>query len=58
MYVLLVQFGGLDGRIKEFRGADINGVRDQIRKVAAGMGTPLSDIRVLCSKSPKKEIRS
>lgn len=56
MYVLLVQFGGLDGHIQLFRGPDIKVIRNQIRTVAAGMGTPLSDINVLCSKTPKKEI--
>ena len=58
MFTVLVQFGGLDGLIQEFRGPDMNSVRNQILIVAAVLSTPESEIQILCSKTPKKESNS
>lgn len=58
MFTVLVQFGGLDGLVQEFRGPDMDSVRNQIRFVAAVLSTPESEIQILCSKTPKKENKS
>lgn len=53
MYTILVQFGGLDGLMQVFKGRELNVLKSQIRSVAAGLGTPESDIHILCSKEIK-----
>lgn len=54
MFIVLVQFGGPDGLMQEFRGSDMNSIRNQIRFVAAVLSTPESEIQILCSNTPKE----